>query len=217
MIFRSLVRLRRVVGVVATLAAGASLSGQTPPVYAPLDTSEPITFFIADGASDAAFRSSDRELAAWALAAWARESGDLLRFVPGEESNALVRIYFVAASSGQYGEMQPLLVHGRRGAQVFIRPDTSALGPDIDRLARSDDLFRETIVYLTCLHEIGHALGLRHTSDYDDVMYFFGDGGDIPRYFGRYRDELASREDIAVHSGIADGDRAQLRMLYEID
>jgi hypothetical protein len=110
--------------------------------------------------------------------------------------------------------MRALEVDGRRGAAVFIRPDTSALGDDIARRASLDALFRDTIVYLTCLHELGHALGLAHTDDFADVMYFFGFGGDIPEFFDRYRRELRSRNDIRAVSGLSAGDHAQLRALY---
>jgi hypothetical protein len=110
--------------------------------------------------------------------------------------------------------MRPLLVAGRRGAEVYIRPDTDALGPEIGARAKLDALFRDTIVYLTCLHELGHALGLSHTAEFADVMYFFGFGGDIPRFFGRYRDELHERTDIAKVSGLSAGDLRQLEELY---
>ena len=127
-----------------------------------------------------------------------------------------MRVRWVPASAGQYGEMRPLLIGGRRGAEVFIRPDMNALGPDISKLARTDPLLRDTIVYLTCLHELGHAVGLAHTSNFDDIMYFFGFGGDIPRFFGRYRDALTSRADIATNAGLSDEDVRRVRALYAL-
>ena len=57
-------------------------------------------------------------------------------------------------------------------------------------------------MYLTCLHELGHALGLSHTAAYADIMYAFGYGGDIPAFFGRYRYALKTRDDIAKVSGL---------------
>ena len=45
-------------------------------------------------------------------------------------------------------------------------------------------------------------------------MYFFGFGGDIPRFFKRYRERLHERPDIARVSGLSDGDLAQLTALY---
>jgi predicted Zn-dependent protease len=72
---------------------------------------------------------------------------------------------------------------------------------------------RDAIVYLTCVHETGHALGLRHTAEFADIMYSFQYGGDIPAYFERYRRLLGKRDDIALHSGVSDADRAALRGL----
>lgn len=181
---------------------------------AALDASRPITYSVAPGELGSKYRKSDRALAEWALAEWARASGGILRFEPAPEAMALVRIYFVEASSGYYGEMRPLLVDGRRGAAVFIRPDIEALGPDLAADAGRDSLFRDTIVYLTCVHELGHALGLAHTADFRDIMYFFGFGGDIPRFFHRFRDRLESRDDIPSVSPISSGDLDQLRGLY---
>ena len=78
-----------------------------------------------------------------------------------------------------------------RGAEVYVLPDLRGMGPDILAAGSQDPLFRDTIVYLTCLHETGHALGLSHTADFADIMYFFGyDKGDIREYFGRYRRKL---------------------------
>jgi hypothetical protein len=111
--------------------------------------------------------------------------------------------------------MRALQVDGRRGAAVYIRPDTAALGEDISRAASLDSLFRDTIVYLTCLHELGHALGLAHTAQFADVMYFFGFGGDIPEFFGRYRRTLQERGDIRGSSGLSEGDLEQLEALYD--
>jgi hypothetical protein len=104
--------------------------------------------------------------------------------------------------------------NGRRGAAVYIRPDTDGLRPGIARSASEDPLLRDAIVYLTCLHELGHALGLPHTAAYADVMYSFGYGGDIAAFFGRSRERLSTRGDIANVSGLSADDVARLRALY---
>jgi len=195
--------------VVITVGSGVLQRTAAAPVDRQRSSSLPIPYFIADGAGKRGFRATDPELARWALEAWQR-SADGLRFAPAGEDQALLRVYWIEPKDGRYGEAQPLALGNRRGAAVYIRPDTDGLGA-IGSLAARDPLLRESIVYLTCLHETGHALGLTHTRDFADIMYSFEHGGDLSLYFGRYRAELRSRADIASVSGLSPGDLAQLR------
>ena len=180
----------------------------------PLDAAGTVTYFVAEGLPGSEYLAGDKELAVWALKAWEKSLGGALRFEPASEQDALVRIHWVPASDGLYGEMRPLTVNGRRGAAVYVRPDTNALGPDLAGRAQRDPPFRDTIVYLTCVHELGHALGLEHTDDIRDIMYFFGYGGDIPGFFGRYRSQIKARTGIADVAGLSEGDIARVRALY---
>ena len=201
--------------LLANLTLGASvLAAPSQAILAPFDISSPLPYFIADGKGKTGFLASDRELARWALEDWQRSSGHAIRFEPAPEASALIRLYWAEPSEGQYGEMKTIVVDGLLGAAVYIRPDMTSLGPEIADRAARDPLLRESIVYLTCVHELGHALRLSHTRDYRDIMYFFGYGGDLANYFGRYRVQLRSRADIAKVSGLSPGDVTRLKALY---
>jgi hypothetical protein len=174
---------------------------------------EPCTSELA---KQAGCTSADAELGVWALEAWQKAAAGALRVVATpEENRARIRIYWAWGTQSLYGEARPIVVDGKRGAAVFVIPEMARLGPEIDAVAKRDPLFRDTVVYLTCLHESGHALGLPHTAQFADIMYSFGFGGDIIEYFGRYRRELTSRQRIPDHSGISSADREQLTAIFK--
>ena len=181
-----------------------------------LDVREPIPYFIEDGKGVPGFRESDRELARLALEAWSRESRGRLKFTESKTpSAALIRLRWIPPNQSLFGEMQRVLVNGRQGAIVNVMPDVAQHGEPLSSRALSDALLRDTIVYLTCVHELGHAVGLPHTKNFPDIMYFFGFGGDIADYFMRYRNRLRTRSDILNYSGLSPADIATLRELYK--
>jgi hypothetical protein len=206
---------RALIALSLALASCAGIAAQ-PRGPRVLDASGPIGTFIAAGDERERYRPADRQLAQWALDAWRRAAGSALQLTPTLEASARVRLYWAGPQSGQYGEMRALQVDGRAGAAVYIRPDTESLGSDIHALATADALFRDTVVYLTCVHELGHAFGLEHTADFRDIMYSFQYGGDFVQYFSRYRRLLKSRDDIAQADGMSQADIARIRALYPV-
>jgi hypothetical protein len=146
----------------------------------------------------------DPELAQWAFEAWQKASAGELEFTRVKDRDrARIRLYWASAEQGLYGETRPVFLEGHQvGAEVYVLPSPLPV--------HGDRLLRDAIVYLTCLHESGHALGLAHTAVFADIMYSFQYGGDIDEYFGRYRRKLTTRADIAKNSGMSAADRARL-------
>lgn len=194
---------------VVCLLGAAAASASAAEIY---------SFWIQACSGEIATRSGcdagDPELARWALEAWQKAAGAGLRFAAAEKQDeARIRIYWLSGRSQLYGEAQMISVNGKRGAAIVVLPDLRQLGSGIAAAGGNDRLFRDTVVYLTCLHESGHAIGLEHTAEFSDIMYSFQYGGDIVEYFSRYRRKLKERLDIRANSGIsgADGKRAEAR------
>jgi len=153
-------------------------------------------------------KHDDPELAEWAMEAWQSASGGVLSLVKTADfQQAHIRVHWVTGDGGLYGETHSITVDGVRGAEVYVLPT-------VVPAREKDGLLRDAIVYLTCLHETGHALGLEHTANFADIMYSFQYGGDIPEYFGRYRRLLKVRADIAKHAGMSDADRRRVVEIF---
>jgi hypothetical protein len=144
-------------------------------------------------------------MAEWALNDWQRSSDGKLKLEKTTNRlRANIRIHWAAADQGLYGEARYFVEDGIEGYDVYVLPERADGG---------DALLRDAIVYLTCLHETGHALRLAHTDAFADIMYSFQYGGDITEYFGRYSRKLKTREDIQKTTGLSVNDRARLALL----
>jgi hypothetical protein len=180
---------------------------------------ETYSYWIQPCSEEVAARSAcvagDSELARWALDAWQQAAGPTLQFVVTDSRlDARIRIYWLDKRPQLYGETQVVYLNGKRSWDIDVQPDLSQFGPRIAAAGRNDKLFRDTVVYLTCLHEAGHVLALPHTADFGDIMYSFQYGGDVLEYFNRYRRTLEARSGIRTHSGISEAERKRVAGIY---
>jgi hypothetical protein len=188
--------------VVAVVAAIGSFSAATAPRWKP---GAAITVWVSSrGAPESGPPLVERAMQTWTDAAAGRVTLRRASFAEG----ASIRVMFVS-DDYRYGETAPRI---DRATGAIYSADVA-----INAALVEDPLLQRIIIYLTALHELGHALGLEHTDDFSTIMYAFRRPSDGDRYFGAYRRKLHSADDIGTPAatGLAPPDVAALRTLYD--
>ncbi len=153
-------------------------------------------------------RGDDPELVERALRVWTETAeGQLTLARTKDERAARIRIRF-ADGDRLLGEASP--VNDRLTG--FITQADIAIASNL----LGDRLEQRIVIYLTAMHELGHALGLRHSPDFSDLMFLFRRPEDPERYFGAFRARLKSDRDIGSKqaTGLSPNDLAAFRALY---
>jgi hypothetical protein len=180
-----------------------------------IDATGAIPYYIAPGEQGSGYRRDDSDLARWALQEWQRSVGTALRFEQIEtEDAATIRVHWLPWSEeSALGRMEPSTIKGKSIASIDIRPDEHRFRPTVRRRIIEDPLMRDVVVYYVCLHEIGHALGLRHSDNPRDIMWPGTNGVTLPIY-EHYRHHLETRDDIPKTSWLSPNDITRAKAIW---
>ena len=191
-------------GIAIAAAVTATLGAQPP--QQPKWPANAVIHVWLDGRSGPSGADAlvDRAVATWTAVA----RGRIVLRTEKSRDAADIRVRF-AQADGIYGETAPRIDR----ATGFIRSAEVLIAGDI----AGDAMQQRIVIYLTALHEVGHALGLPHTDAFDDIMYSFRRADDGARYFSAYRRRLRSSGDIGTEraTGLSAADIAALQKLYD--
>jgi hypothetical protein len=143
-----------------------------------------------------------------AMKTWSDASDGRVSLVRANSRNeAAIRIFFVQSDTN-YGEASPRV---DPSTGFIARADVA-----INAAVPDDPMDAHIVVYLTALHELGHALGLVHSDTFSAIMYRFRRADDGARYFGAYKRKVSSLDQVGqpAANGLDLEDIKALRSLY---
>jgi predicted Zn-dependent protease len=145
--------------------AASSLNDLASPAFRWAKTDLPILWFAAPG--------FDRDFLEKAMAEWESASQGKLRFEAAKRTQD-ARLHFEWIDQSVIGRDYEVGHTNRRveGGRILSAEISMMRHPIIDR--HLSETQQKQRFYTTLLHELGHALGVEHSNNPEDVMYYRG-------------------------------------------
>jgi predicted Zn-dependent protease len=126
--------------------------------------------------SGAGYRASFPQLFAQSMNEWAAASGGKIQWTQvADPSAADILVEWTSRVEGgePAGETRNSYVHTDSGDKLIVRSRVTLVTQQRGAPITDDEMKK------TSLHEIGHALGLRHCSNQNDIMYWQSNGAQL--------------------------------------
>jgi hypothetical protein len=140
-----------------------------------INPGQPLRVYVGGGSSG--YRDSYRKLFIAAMDEWSAASGGKIRFVQvsAPEGADIVATWDASQASapGEAGNTKTRMILGDDGER-YIASATVSIMPTLNGRPYSDEEMHKI-----ALHELGHALGLRHSSSPGDIMYWQSNASQI--------------------------------------
>ncbi|MBX9568189.1 MAG: tetratricopeptide repeat protein [Candidatus Obscuribacterales bacterium] len=135
----------------------------------------PIKVFIKSGAGVKGFRSEYPSFIKHALDSWCSASGRKLAYkMVGDEKSADLSVTWIDDPILMNEDGKKRVKQGVASTETTSEREITSVQVQVDTMnaLRPNQLLEAGECASVCLHEIGHSLGLKHSTSYNDVMFF---------------------------------------------